>query len=108
MSKDGSEDGEQVQKEVPGTANSPLPGYGSHTIGKILEKVPPSNIMEYWALLEATGFDTLESPALPISEFREEVAGMKARHARALLNLVAEERGRLSKSRKLGFFTLRY
>ena len=101
MSKDGSEDGQQVQREVPATAQSPLPAHGSHAIGKILERVSPSNIMEYRALLDAAGFDTLESLTLPVSEFREEVTGMKAGHARALLNMVAEERERIGKPRKL-------
>ena len=54
-------------------------------------------------MLDEAGFDTLESLALPISEFRGEVAGMKAGHARALLNIVAEERTRLSKPCKLNF-----
>ena len=54
-------------------------------------------------MLDAAGFDTLASLALPISEFREEVTGMKAGHARALNNMVAEERARLSKPHKLDF-----
>ena len=59
--------------------------------------------MEYRDMMYGTGFDTLGPLALPISEFREEVAETKAGHARALLNLVAEGRGRISKPRKLGF-----
>ena len=73
-------------------AQSPLPAYGSHAIQRILEKVSPTNVLEYRAMLDEVGFDTLESLALPVSEFREDVTGMKAGHARALLNLVAEER----------------
>ena len=49
------------------------------------------------------GFDTLESLALPYSEFREEVTGMKPGHARALLTMVAEERERMGYPRKLGY-----
>ena len=56
--------------------------------------------MEYRALLDEAGFDTLESLALPISELREEVTGMEAGHARALLSMVAEERERTVKPRK--------
>ena len=95
MSKDGSEDGQQGQKGVPATGQSPLPAYGSLAIQKILERVSPSNVMEYRAMLDEAGFGTLESLALPVSEFRGEVAGMKAGHARALLNIVAEERERI-------------
>ena len=51
-------------------------------------------------MLDEAGFDTLESLTLPISEFRDEVTGMKAGHARALLNMVDEERERI-KPRKL-------
>ena len=40
-------------------------------------------------MLDEAGFDTLKSLALPVSEFRDEVTGMKAGHARALLSLVA-------------------
>ena len=85
MSKDGSEDGQQGQKDVPATGQSPLPAYGSHAIQKILGRVSPTNILEYRAMLDEAGFDTLESLALPVAEFREEVTGMKAGHARALM-----------------------
>ena len=78
MSKHGSEEGQQGRKEVPATGQSPLPAYGSHAIQKILERVSPSNVLEYRAMLDEAGFDTLESLALPVAEFREEVAGMKA------------------------------
>ena len=70
MSKDGSEDGQQGQKDVPATGQSPLPAYGSLAIQKILERVSPSNVMEYRAMLDEAGFNTLESLALPVSEFR--------------------------------------
>ena len=100
MSKDGSEDGQPGKEGFPDTAQSPLPGYGPHAIGKILERVSPTNVLEYRAMLNAAGFDTLESLTLPMSEFRAEVKDMKAGHARALLNLVAEERKRI-KPRKL-------
>ena len=43
-------------------------------------------------MLDEAGFDTLESLTLPVSEFREEVTGMKAGHARALINMVAEDK----------------
>ena len=103
MSKDGSEDGQQGRKEVPATGQSPLPAYGSHAIQKILERVSPSNVLEYRAMLDEAGFDTLESLTLPVAEFREEVTGMKAGHARALINMVVEERARRSTPRKLDF-----
>ena len=80
-------------------AQSPLPAYGSHAIQKILERASPSNVTEYRAMPDEAGFGTFES----LSEFRGEVAGMEAGHARALLNIVAEERARLSKPRKLDF-----
>ena len=92
MSKDGSEDGQSGKDGFPDTVQSPLPGYGPHASGKILERVSPTNVLEYRAMLDAAGFDTLESLTLPMSEFRAEVKDMKAGHARALLNLVAEER----------------
>ena len=77
MSKGGSEDGQQGQKDGPATGQSPLPAYGSLAIQKILERVSPSNVMEYRAMLGEAGFDTPGSLALPVSEFREEVTGMK-------------------------------
>ena len=61
MSKHGSEEGQQGRKEVPATGQSPLPAYGSHAIQKILERVSPSNVLEYRAMLDEAGFDTLES-----------------------------------------------
>ncbi len=103
MSKHGSEEGQQGRKEVPATGQSPLPAYGSHAIQKILERVSPSNVMEYRAMLDEAGFDTLESLTLPYSEFKEEVTGIKAGHARALLVMVAEERERISIPRKLDY-----
>ena len=78
MSKDGSEDGQRGQKDVPAAGQSPLPAYGSLAIQKILERVSPSNAMEYRAMLDEAGFDTLESLTLPVSEFRDDVTGMKA------------------------------
>ena len=54
-------------------------------------------------MLDEAGFDTLESLALPVAEFREEVTGMKAGHAVALINMVVEERARRSTPRKLDF-----
>ena len=80
--------------EVPATGQSPLPAYGSHAAQKVLEKVSPSNVLEYRAMLHGAGFGTLESLALPVAGFRAEVAGMKAGHARALINMVVEERAR--------------
>ena len=59
--------------------------------------------MEYRALLDKAGFDTLEPLTLPYSEFKEEVTGIKAGHARALLVMVAEERERMSIPRKLDY-----
>ncbi len=103
MSKHGSEEGQQGRKEVPATGQSPLPAYGSHAIQKILERVSPSNVMEYRAMLDEAGFDTLESLTLPYSEFKEEVTGIKAGHARALPVMVAEERERISIPRKLDY-----
>ena len=38
-------------------------------------------------MLDEAGFDTLESLTLPAAEFREEVAGVKAGHARALIDM---------------------
>ena len=49
-------------------------------------------------MLDEAGFDTLESLALSISEFRKEVKGMKAGHARAPINMVAEGRARISRA----------
>ena len=103
MSKHGSEEGQQGRKEVPATGQSPLPAYGSHAIQKILERVSPSNVLEYRAMLDEAGFDTLESLTLPVAEFREEVTGMKAGHAVALINMVVEERALRSTPRKLDF-----
>ena len=100
MSKDGSEDVVMEQGRGPATAMAPSPGHGAIKIRHILERVSPTSVMEYWSLLDEAGFDTLESLTLPVSEFRDEVTGMKAGHARALLNLVAEERERI-KPRKL-------
>ena len=54
-------------------------------------------------MLDEAGFDTLEPLTLPVAEFREEVTGLKAGHARALINMVAEERARVSNPRKLDF-----
>ena len=104
MAKNGSEDvvGRE-QGDGPETAVAPSPGYGSIKIRHILEKVSPTNVMEYRALLDEAGFDTLESLALPYSEFKEEVTGIKAGHARALLVMVAEERERMSIPRKLDY-----
>ena len=104
MAKNGSEDvvgGEQGGG--PATAVAPSPGYGSIKIRHILEKVSPTNVMEYRALLDEAGFDTLESLTLPYSEFKEEVTGIKSGHARALLVMVAEERERMSNPRKLDY-----
>ena len=102
MSKNGSEDVVmEEQGEGPATAMSPSPGYGAIKIRHILESVSPNNVMEYRALLDEAGFDTRESLALPYSEFREEVTGIKSGHARALLIMVAEERERMRNPRKL-------
>ena len=103
MSKDGSEDVVMKQGDGPATAMAPSPGYGSIKIRHILERVSPTNVMEYRALLDEAGFDTLESLALPYSEFREEVAGIKSGHARALLVMVAEEHEHISNPRKLDY-----
>ena len=54
-------------------------------------------------MLDEAGFGTPESLTLPVAEFREEVTGMKAGHARALINMVVEERARTSTPRKLDF-----
>ena len=51
-------------------------------------------------MLEGVGFGSL---TLPYGEFREEVADMKPEHARAPLNMVAKERERTGKPRKLDF-----
>ena len=103
MSKHGSEDGQQGRKEASATAQPPLPAYGSHGIQRILERVPPTNVLEYRAMPDDAGFGTLGSLALPVSEFRGEVTGMKAGHARALLSIAAGGRARLSKPRKPDF-----
>ena len=78
MSKDGSEDvveEEQEQEEVLATAVAPSPGVGAIRIRHILEKVSPPHSKEYRILLTEAGFDTLESLALPCSEFREDAKG---------------------------------
>ena len=106
MSKDGSEDvveEEQEQEEVLATAVAPSPGVGAIRIRHILEKVSPPHSKEYRILLTEAGFDTLESLTLPYSEFREDVKGMNPGHARALLTMVAEERERMGKPRKLDY-----
>ena len=78
MSKNGSEDVVmEEQGDGPATAMAPSPGYGSIKIRHILERVSPTNVMEYRALLDEAGFDTLESLTLPYSEFKEEVTGIK-------------------------------
>ena len=103
MSKDGSKDVVMKQGDGPATAMAPSPGYGAIKIRHILERVSPTNVMGYRALLDEAGFGTLESLALPYSEFKEEVAGTKPGHARALLVMVAEGRERISNPRKLGY-----
>ena len=106
MSKDGSEDvveEEQGQEEVLATAVTPSTGVGAIRIRHILERVSPPHSNEYRILLTEAGFDTLESLTLPYSEFREDVKGMKPGHARALLTMVAEERERMGKPRKLDY-----
>ena len=82
---------------------APSPGVGAIRIRHILERVSPPHSKEYRGLLMEAGFDALESLALPHSEFREEVAGMKPGHARALLTMVAEERERMGHPRKLDY-----
>ena len=52
---------------------------------------------------DEAGFGAPGPLALPAAEFREEVTGMKAGHARALIDIVVEERARTSTPRKPDF-----